>query len=228
MAIVPFIRDGDITEWTVAANEDEFTKTGGIEGDAVLIRELDTSQLAAGMPNASYDLRIGPEYKDHRDREGGIKGIKRDLPIGEQIELLPGAAVIIQTEEDVHFPRNMFGYIVPKVGLLQQGISNTVSKVDPGYDGPLLVTLFNLGKDIVRVRRRQPFCSISLHEVIRKPNLYNRPGQRIAGSTGRRIWRLQLRDVTDRIGAYHVWPLLVIAAAELERLIVWIVRLVAH
>jgi dCTP deaminase len=225
MSIIPFIRTGDIADWTVVANDDEFTKTGGTEGHAVLIRELDHAQLAPGSPNASYDLRVGPEYKDHRDRNVGPK---RELSEGEEIKLLPGAAVIVQTEEDVHFPRGIFGYIVPKVRLLQRGISNTVSKVDPGYDGRLLVTVFNLGKEKVTIQRRQPFCSISLHQVLKGGNLYNRPEQRIEVTTGRHVWRRKLRNIADTVAAYHVWPLLLVAAAELERLIVWIVRLFAH
>ena len=99
-------------------DQEEFGQTGHEEGHAVLIRGLDEAQIAPEKPNASYDLRVGPEYKDHRDVRN-----KKDLQKGEYIELFPGAAIIIQTEEDVHFPRGMFGYIVPKVGLLQDGMT---------------------------------------------------------------------------------------------------------
>jgi dCTP deaminase len=204
MSIIPFIRSGDVADWTVAANDDEFTKTGGTEGHAVLIRGLDHSQLADDQPNASYDLRVGPEYRDHRDTG------KTDLPMDEEITLLPGAAVIIQTEEYVHFPRSRFGYIVPKVRLLQTGISNTVSKVDPGYDGPLLVTLFNLGKEKIRIKRLAPFCSLSIHHVEDGARLYNKPPKRIEGLVGRKLWR----KITDALDAYHVIVLIALIIVD--------------
>ena len=51
----------------------------------------------------------------------------------------------------------MFGYIVPKVSLLQDGVSNTLSKVDPGYHAPLVVTVFNLGQKEIELHQGDPF-----------------------------------------------------------------------
>jgi dCTP deaminase len=138
MSVIPLIRQNTIVETEAA-----FHQAGGDDGGAMWIQNLDPLQLLAAASNVSYDLRVGGEYKDHR--EVG----KKNLPTGSEISLLPGAAVIIETEEKVRLPRSMFGYIVPKVLLLQKGLSNTISKVDPGYDGHLLVTVFNLGKEIV-------------------------------------------------------------------------------
>ena len=203
MSIIPLTRD--IGDRTVAMTAEEFDTTGGIEGRAVLIRGLDEAQLTHDRPNASYDLRVGPEYRDHRNVG------KQDLPPGGELVLLPGAAVINQTEEDVLFPREMFGYIVPKVSLLQKGISNIVSKVDPGYDGPLLVTLFNLGKETVTIKRYDPFCSISIHEVLSGAKLYNRPAKRIVGNAGRKTWQ----RITDTLEAYHVVVMIFLIIATL-------------
>jgi deoxycytidine triphosphate deaminase len=207
MSIIPLIRN--INHRTVAVSEEEFSQAGGIDGTAVLIRSLDETQLAPGNPNVSYDLRVGPEYRDHRNVG------KKDLNRGDEIVLLPGAAVIIQTEEDVHFPRSMFGYIVPKVTLLQRGISNTVSKVDPGYNGPLLVSLFNLGKETVPIKRGEPFCSISIHQVLSGAVLYNGPAKRIVGEAGRRTWQ----RLTDKLEANHVVVLIVLILAEIAHII---------
>ena len=62
-------------------------------------------------------------------------------------------------------PAGLFGYIVPRVKWLQQGVSNTLSKVDSGYNGKLLVTLFNLGKNTVPIDRKDGFCSLVVHDV---------------------------------------------------------------
>src|SRR5438128_929756 len=100
-----------------------------LEGRAVLIVNHDKQQFADTETgcNVSYDLRVGDKYKDHRNST--VQALKE----GEYIELLPGNAVIIQTEEEVGFPRGLFGQILPRVSLLELGIANTPSKIDPGY-----------------------------------------------------------------------------------------------
>jgi deoxycytidine triphosphate deaminase len=109
--------------------------------------------------NASYDLRVGDKYKDHRN------DIIHALKDEEDIQLLPGNAVIIETEEDVRFPDRLFGQILPRVRLLARGIANTPSKIDPGYSGHLLITTFNHGKRTQKLQRGGRFCSLHLLSV---------------------------------------------------------------
>jgi dCTP deaminase len=134
MSVIPLLLDGPNP--TVVEREDQFR----CDGNAMLILNIDKCQLQGNQCNASYDLRIGRAYKDHREQE------RWTLPKDGKITLLPGGAILIETEEEVWLPHGMFGYIVPKVSLLQDGASNTLSKVDPGYHDHLVVTVFNLGK----------------------------------------------------------------------------------
>jgi dCTP deaminase len=171
MSIVP-LKLGE----SVVDSQDEFQAGGGFEGNAFLVFNLDPAQLSGTSSNVSYDLRVGSEYRGHRDAE------KTELPDDGVVVVRPGNAVLIQSEEIVFLPRKLFGYVVPRVTLLQQGITNTLSKVDPGYNGPLIVTLFNLGKNDLRLKRRDRFCSIVLHTVADGAILYNKPGKRITGN----------------------------------------------
>jgi dCTP deaminase len=200
MSVIPLVR-----EHTIVQTEDAFNHAGGDNGNAMWIQNLDPLQLLAKASNVSYDLRVGPEYKDHR--EVG----RKNLPKGSEISLLPGAAVIIETEEKVRLPKSMFGYIVPKVSLLQRGLSNTISKVDPGYDGHLLVTVFNLGKEIVPLKRSDHFCALTLHQVLDGANLYGGSPKKIEGDAKRNIWR-KMRDLLD---VYHVFVDLALIIATL-------------
>src|SRR5882724_2733373 len=156
MSVVPLIPGK-----TVVETREEFEAAGGRKGRTIRIQPLDNRQLLLNTlkSNLTYDLRVGKEYKDHR-YEG-----KADVGEGG-IKLPPNSAVIIQTLEHVHLPKFRFGYIVPKVKLLQKGISNTSSKVDPGYDGRLLVTVFNLGSKIVTLDKEEPFCTIAFHTIM--------------------------------------------------------------
>lgn len=62
MAAIPLV-----LEKTVATSEEEFEQGGGLNGSTLLIRDFDAAQLLSESPNCSYDLRIGPEFKDHRE-----------------------------------------------------------------------------------------------------------------------------------------------------------------
>ncbi|MGM0788856.1 MAG: dCTP deaminase domain-containing protein [Bacillota bacterium] len=99
--------------------------------------------------NTSSDLAIGDEYRDHRE------GRSTHLNDGDTITLEPGGAVVIQTQEWIRFPKTRFGQILPKVKLLEDGISNTTSKIDPGYIVFLTITLFNLGKTTKNPKERR-------------------------------------------------------------------------
>jgi dCTP deaminase len=182
MSVVPFLFEGPLR--TVVDTSSDFDAAGGLEGTVTLIKELDRSQFVreARNSNVSYDLRVGGEYRDHKELG------KRDLPEGGAIKLLPGMAVIVETLEEVHLPRSAFGVIVPKVSLSQEGVTNTASKVDPGYHGRLLVTAFNLGKKTVLLRRAEPFCSMYILRVGDGSRAYERAGKKLLGEARDRHW----------------------------------------
>jgi dCTP deaminase len=181
------------------------------EGSAILILHGDQEQFEADRDdcNASYDLRVGALFRDHRNNNGE--------PLGptEEIQLLPGNAVIIETEEWVHFPIRRFGQILPKVSLLQQGIANTPSKIDPGYTGRLLITAFNHGKRTVSLRRGQRFCSLHVFDIGGAVRPYNKAGKQITGESGRARWTRRLRDWIDANVATVVTIQTVIAVVAL-------------
>ena len=173
---------------SVVTSSDAFSR----EGSAILIQNRDPVQLSPddNECNATYDLRVGQIYRDHRSFDS------QELGLSDQISLLPGNAVIIETEELVAFPKQRFGQILPKVSLLQQGIANTPSKVDPGYNGYLLITAFNHGKQTIALRRGQRFCSLHVFDVEGPVRPYDKPGKRITGAHRSARWRW-LRDLID-------------------------------
>jgi deoxycytidine triphosphate deaminase len=186
MAVIPLV-----LKKTVVTTEQAFEDAQGRQGSALLIRNFDDEQLKDNAPNLSYDLRVGGEYKDHRD--GWKRDILADDPKNDRVDLLPGSAVIIETEENLHVPKGMFGYLVPRVEWLQKGISNTSSKVDAGYNGRLLVTLFNLGRRKVTLHRRERFCSLVIHSVGPDVVLYDKDAKKISG-VGHKRWWQEIRD----------------------------------
>ena len=212
MSVVPLVREGDSR--TVVVRPTEFS----YEGDAILIHGIDSKQLTGDTDcsNISYDLRIGAEFKDHRDVG------KRELPEDQTITLVPGGAVIVQTEETIQLPKNRFACIMPKVSLLQKGLSNTMSKIDPGYQGHLLVTLFNLGKQAQTIKRGDSFCSLCVFTVAGTAIPYGKQAKRIQGQAARRWWQT-LRDLLERnTGSLTALFLLVGLMSGLAQFIWWL------
>ena len=171
MSVIPLRTEGQSP--TLLTNQELFR----IEGNAILCNYIDEAQTdeRSNDCNISYDLRVGKIYRDHRV-DGGT-----NLASGQKIKIAPGMAVIIETEEWIHLPKGVFGQISPKVSLLQKGISNTHSKIDPGYNGPLLVTVFNLGKKTVALERGQKFCSVFFVRVEEGVRPYNKGSKQIEG-----------------------------------------------
>jgi len=188
MSVIPLSTRGPYP--TVVTTDEQFEAAGGRQGARLLIRSFDDLQLGPDTPNLSYDLRIGSEYHDHRDMW------KKELQGNDQLTLYPGGAVIIETEESVHVPKGMFAYIVPRVKWLEQGVSNTLSKVDPGYNGKLLVTLFNLGKKTITFQRGERFCSLVVHQVLDGAQLYTKQGKRIRAGAAQKAWQ-RFRDFLE-------------------------------
>jgi dCTP deaminase len=181
---------------TEGPNPSVVTSNNGFsrEGTAILILGADERQLGHDTPdecNATYDLHVGQIFRDHRTENG------QELPADGEISLLPGNAVIIETAEWVEFPKTRFGHILPKVGLLQKGIANTPSKIDPGYKGYLLITAFNHGKRTETLKRGERFCSLHVISVEGAVNPYDKPGKRIAGASRQSRWQRRARDWID-------------------------------
>jgi len=196
MGVVPFSTSPPYL--SVVFTQEDFKP----DGSAVLIMNPDVRQLDDPKScNATYDLRVGDKFKDHRNDT--IQALNE----GECIELLPGNAVIIQTEEEVRFPRRLFGQILPRVSLLALGIANTPSKIDPGYSGRLLITTFNHGKRTEKLRRKDGFCSLHLLPVEDGVIPFNAPGKQHTGlprSSPLQRWRdwLEVRQIWLTFGVF--------------------------
>ena len=110
MSVVPLITEGQYR--SVVQRQEDFS----LDGNAILITGMDESSINDGnSSNVSYDLRIGKQYRNHRKKDPS------DISNGGTIELKPGSALIIQTEEFVHFPRGLLGSLRQKSDSSRRG-----------------------------------------------------------------------------------------------------------
>jgi deoxycytidine triphosphate deaminase len=151
MSVIPFVLDGP--NKSVTALPEEFSPVGTI----LLVCPI-KSDLT--IENACLDLHVGKLYRSHRGDD-----VSWNTDANPVIVIRPKSLVSIQTQESVSFPTCRFGYVMSKVDLLERGLTNAASKIDPGYSGHLLVTVFNLGPNTIHLRAGDPFCTLVVHEL---------------------------------------------------------------
>jgi dCTP deaminase len=124
---------------------------------------------------ASYDLRIGeliyaPSQPDKPHNMASNGGAYRLPPYG---------AAILQTYEDLKLPGNVLGRIGLKSGFARKGlIASTGPQIDPGFEGKLFISLFNLTAGAHVLKYKDSFLTIEFHTLDDAPtHTYQGPYQ---------------------------------------------------
>jgi len=89
-----------------------------------------------------------------------------DLISPIDINILPGTREIIDTGIHVQIPDGYVGLLTSKSGLMaNHGILNT-GTIDSGYRGSLKAVLFNLGENILEIRKGMKVTQLVLFPII--------------------------------------------------------------
>ena len=153
-----------------------------ILGHEEILRRIRGEKLLEGVEEgnvggAGVDLRLGKAY---RMRSGGKLGKeKRVTPEveeisgeGDEIKLLPGEYVLVETLEKVNMPADLMARILQRSSLFRCGASLRNAVVDPGYKGTLTFGLKNEGEHEFRVERGARICQIVFELVVGGTKLY--------------------------------------------------------
>jgi dCTP deaminase len=124
---------------------------------------------------ASYDLRIGemiyaPAQPDKPYNMAANGGAYRLPPYG---------AAVLTTFEDLRLPVNMLGRIGLKSGFARKGLlASTGPQIDPGFEGKLFISLFNLTAGAHVLKFKESFLTIEFHTLESTPDhAYSGPYQ---------------------------------------------------
>ena len=117
----------------------------------------------AMLSGCAYDLRAGKTVRSrNRGRTFNIEKSEYHVESGE--------CVTFETLEAVDFRTTLlFGWIVNKHSVLAKGLAHPITKVDPGFTGPLAITLFNLGSVPEPIRYGQPLVSLVVSGLHSEP-----------------------------------------------------------
>lgn len=129
-----------------------------INAGSLLIEPFDEQFLEP----ASYDLRIGKDAATVP--KNGDPMI--DLQKAGFIVVQPYAPALLYAMERLKLPLDLAGRFGLKSGLSRRGVYASVGpQVDPGFDGKLSVTLFNLTPVPVALNYGDTFLSLELHRL---------------------------------------------------------------
>ena len=99
------------------------------------------------LQSASYDLTIG------------------ELEEGKSHILRPNESILVSSKEKVDMPRNRAGIVIQRSSFFRMGILMGVGWIDPGYQGTITSRLFNLGSEIIDLRKIDTFAQMIILEV---------------------------------------------------------------
>src|SRR5713101_7809564 len=133
-----------------------------IDRGELVITDFDERSLQP----ASYDLRIGSHIYGGQEPDKPI-----DLTAnGRAYRLPPYGNVVLETLEDLKVPVNMTGRIGLKSGFARRGlIASTGPQIDPGFEGKLFVSLFNVTAVAHVLEYADTFLTIEFHHLDSKP-----------------------------------------------------------
>jgi deoxycytidine triphosphate deaminase len=115
-------------------------KLRALLGQNIIIKNGDSRSIEG----VKYDFRIGPKFLKSKFRRPIDFDSLQNLDAISSAEIEPGEVVFVMTEEEISLPTNMMIVLTHKRKIAYDGILILGGlAVDPGYDGPLLIGLYN-------------------------------------------------------------------------------------
>jgi len=123
--------------------------------DNTLIRPFD----AANLKGASYDLSFGSRLF--------ISGQTKEMDLEKsRQELLPNHFAVVTSKESFKFPQKIAANIGPMTKLTKKGILLLAGhQIDPGFEGHLVLGLFNSSPVPFEIVHGDPLCSIQVFRL---------------------------------------------------------------
>ncbi|HHR6136546.1 TPA: dCTP deaminase domain-containing protein [Providencia alcalifaciens] len=80
---------------------------------------------------------------------------------GDSITIKPKSSVVVSIGEKILVPNNMFGFVISTGSIfLQHGVQSPSAKVEPGYEGVLILRLVNYSDSSVSIKKGDKIASV--------------------------------------------------------------------
>lgn len=133
---------------------------------------------------AAYTLRMGSEvYISPSDDAEASTTTRRKLEKKESFVIPPGQFAFLLTEERVKVPKTAIAFISMKARIKWRGLINVSGfHVDPGYEGPLVFSVFNAGPSPVHLAQGED-CFLIWYASLDRETAKSRTAPPLTGIT---------------------------------------------
>lgn len=111
----------------------------------------------------SGEVKIDP-FDDSNLQPAGY-----DLRAAQEIVMESGEQRLLATGETVELSSSVLGVLHLKSSFAREGLFASLALVDPGFRGQLTVSLFNAGKDTLKIESGEPFLQLTLIQLSSSP-----------------------------------------------------------
>jgi deoxycytidine triphosphate deaminase len=118
---------------------------------------------------ASYEIRVGRQYEMLKFEGDNVVHVPKELELGSSIDIPPGATFLIVAEELFRIPINVFAKITTLGQVFASGLAAENTFADPGYTGPLYITMTNVSSRILSLKHGAPLARVEFHKFEHTP-----------------------------------------------------------
>jgi deoxycytidine triphosphate deaminase len=144
----------------------------GIEASELILGAARSQDGKVLVEAASYDLRAGIVLWREKDSDDlMIRYFDSNQSVQSVVTLQPGQMVFVITEEELKLSSVISGTVYSRNRLQKENIlALNAGHVDPGYEGPILIRLINLGAQPWPITLGQAVFTVVFHTVDRDPS----------------------------------------------------------
>lgn len=147
-----------------------------IEGVMTRLRSQAAIRHELGLGMAKMDVHLGSEYALYSDASTQLLGsVTHSLKEDQALSLRPGDGLVARSREYLKMPLDLCGIVSSKVGFVTVGLSPVSATLDPGFEGYLIVSLWNLGGLVVNLEYGDSIASLTLLKTDRVSRADLRP-----------------------------------------------------
>jgi deoxycytidine triphosphate deaminase len=94
-----------------------------------------------------------------------IMSLDQDIAEPAYLTIEPAGYYLVETVESVNMPADLMAQVYPRGSLYRAGLLLLASKVDPGYQGPFILGLANIGPCTVKLQLGARICHVVFMQV---------------------------------------------------------------
>lgn len=191
---------------------------GDGDGDKLLIEGIDSLHRPIDIQGCAVDLHIGDIY---RPGVGIGESGSADRPCKMSVTLNEGETAVIQSVEKFKLDNEHAAFVFPASSVSIQGLLMTnPGHVDPGYAGPVHVTVINMGREPFALKPKDRFLRAFIYKLNTPAVSPKKPGgssavtqellQKLSPdfmSVNKRSTSAAKKEVAEAVRSIHIWQM---------------------